>query len=37
MLLNEEMKIETISFAINNNNDTIVFSDYTKKELLNIL
>jgi hypothetical protein len=37
MLLNDEMKIESISFAINNNNNITVFSDYTTKELLNIL
>lgn len=37
MLLNEEMKIETISFSILTNNDTIVYSDYTTKELLSIV
>jgi hypothetical protein len=37
MLLNDEMKIQTISFAINNNYNTIIYSDYTTKELLNIL
>jgi hypothetical protein len=37
MLLNDEMKIETISFSILTNNDTIVYSDYTTKELLSIV
>ena len=36
MLLNEEMKIETISFVITDNENTI-YSDYKTKELLNVL
>ena len=37
MLLNDEMKIESIIFSINNNNNITVYSDYTTKEILNIL